>query len=902
MPQPPPLPLLLCGPILRRVTARLVSVWAAFSQPGSVRLDVYAGNVDVGKENTSLAQTSAAVVVTGSAQTLRVAANLHAVVVKAEIVAPALPLANGALYSYNLTWTPGAGATAPVSDLRLLGLLADGPDGQKVLAPTPAVEQQTTKVESLGYQEGWLPSFATVPASLDDLKIVHGSCNKLHGYGKAMLPQVDDIIKDGVSKPLERPHQLFLTGDQIYADDVAACLLPQIDALAARLLGDGYQEHVSIPGAGDVAVGPESLPAGRRQKLVTRTAGFTTEDGASHLISFGEFAAMYILNWSPSCWPDTLGVLDWATDPGGTGDAHTLWQKAQDDSAKSSVDGRTPPAVLGTAPVSNAALEPLLTPYSQAAQNPTIAKALLSTREDFFGEKDMVTQTAGDIWKIRRALASVPTYMICDDHEITDDWYLTGGWKTRVLGNSLGRAIVRNGLVAYVAFQAWGNQPAEYATDNTPPKQMLTAISQLFAEGSMSGPAASAVSTIEGLLGFAGGDPPLRFNYTFDGAAHRVVVMDSRTRRQYTTPDAPPALLSLQALQDQIPSGLLPAGLEVLVLISPAPVLGPSMIEELGQPLGITVLDFKWLTIWRNRQRSDEELLTGIDRSRPRGYEYFDEEGWSADPASRERLLAKLATHGKVVILGGDVHYGATLAMTYTVPGKSSARIVEFTASAFHNAWKPKVTAFFKSIGWVDALQRFGLPAGQLGWAQSSPAVLDASAETPIQRGRVRRSPVLLPTKGWKQAHPLGRPPEWLWNIELIADTRPIADRYETTLDRQKAAPPDLVGPDLPPFPNPPATPAIDVVNPGAGQQGYGPIAARHGLSIGRMWYSRGLLFATNASLVEFSHDGNELKVSQTLYSLRPDAEDGEDPAGYTKHETTLAATPLPTPTTLGPA
>jgi hypothetical protein len=160
---------------------------------------------------------------------------------------------------------------------------------------------------------------------------------------------------------------------------------------------------------------------------------------------------------------------------------------------------------------------------------------------------------------------------------------------------------------------------------------------------------------------------------------------------------------------------------------------------------------------------------------------------------------------------------------------------------------------------------------------------------------------VLLPTAGWVGRHPLNRPPDWLWSIDLVQDTRALADRFERTVDRQQGAPPDLVGPDLPPFP--PSGSSIEAIDPPPGQQGYGPIAARHGLSVGRMWYSRGLLFPSNVSQVEFSLDGSgQLQVSQTLYSLRPNAQDGEDPAGYTKHVASLAAAALPVPNSVGPS
>src|SRR5947209_20289316 len=64
---------------------------------------------------------------------------------------------------------------------------------------------------------------------------------------------------------------------------------------------------------------------------------------------------------------------------------------------------------------------------------------------------------------VRRALAHIPTYTICDDHEITDDWFLDRSWCQRVLASPLGRRIVRNGLLAYALFQAWGNTPQQFA-------------------------------------------------------------------------------------------------------------------------------------------------------------------------------------------------------------------------------------------------------------------------------------------------------------------------------------------------------------------------------------------------------------------------------------------------------
>lgn len=60
-------------------------------------------------------------------------------------------------------------------------------------------------------------------------------------------------------------------------------------------------------------------------------------------------------------------------------------------------------------------------------------------------------------------LANCATYMIFDDHEVTDDWFLNASWMNRVRASPFGRNGVRNGVIAYVAFQGWGNHPARFA-------------------------------------------------------------------------------------------------------------------------------------------------------------------------------------------------------------------------------------------------------------------------------------------------------------------------------------------------------------------------------------------------------------------------------------------------------
>lgn len=77
----------------------------------------------------------------------------------------------------------------------------------------------------LAYPPFILPSFALPPKDPNLLRLIQGSCRMPHADGQDTFPILDDLIKDSALNAFARPHQLLLTGDQIYADDVADTLL-----------------------------------------------------------------------------------------------------------------------------------------------------------------------------------------------------------------------------------------------------------------------------------------------------------------------------------------------------------------------------------------------------------------------------------------------------------------------------------------------------------------------------------------------------------------------------------------------------------------------------------------------------------------------------------------------------
>lgn len=882
------LPLLVLGPILRRVEPRSVSVFVATSAEASVRVTLYSGPTDSANVGDALASADAT--------TTRFGAQFHAVVVTVRLAEPhvgahgegntpgQLPLLAGHRYSYDVTITPSGGAAQRLSDLGLLtdtsvdGYGPAGPDGH----PVPDAQNPATlpvEVVGISYVDGRLPSFVLPPDDIADLVLLHTSCRKPHGFGDPSFRYFDDVIDglDGADQGY--PHQLFLTGDQIYADDVAAALAPGITALGIKLVcgedGRAGPEQVPSPIDGTpLNVSTTVLPPGFRQRPIGKS-GFTSEISSCHLIGFGEYLAMYCLAWNPMLWPE-LAVAD--THDFTDSSVADLKDAVDKDTAASPADA---PKVLGR-PTPDAA-DAVITPLY--GNTDAARKALSEAFQGFLDDKRRLDSFRREVAKARRVLANVPTYMICDDHDVTDDWFMTGRIRTKTTTNTFARSVVRNALSAYVVCQAWGDDPDAWAND--PDKEaVLGAVAGMFPDTWTGGlPVASATSTFDTTLGLNPGSSGLfDFSFTIDGPMHHVRVLDTRTRRQYATPDGPPGLLTQDALDAQLPQGALdslPLN-HVLVVVSPCPVVGPPMLNEIFAPIAVVKEDLVSLLRSESAQ-SGQEDVTGIPHGRPTGAQALDVEGWSGSPTAFERLLDRLSHHPRVVVLGGDVHYANAFEMDWANASRLS-RIVHFTSSAAHNAWGGTASAtLVRNLmlynGMAAGLQQVELPMVKLGWSNTLPAVIgDLSHEAPLARVRVQSGPVLLTDELFRRRHPLVRPPDWAWRLAPVVDTRPNADRPVGA--RQ--------------------TVAADVAPGADAVHHYGDLAAAHVDALDTVAVNRGLQYLCNVGVVRFAVAGAALSVRQELYSLRPKPEPNEKADAYIVHETGLDPIPLPMPTAVG--
>jgi hypothetical protein len=863
------LPLLLLGPILRRAEPRHVSVFVATHQPAHVRVALFDGQVDAASPPPELAAKET--------HTTRFAAGFHAIVVTVDLTDAAAPLLPGHLYSYDVRVTPDGGTPQTLKDLELLKDTTlpgygkpDFPEGQEV------------ELDAIGYAENRLPSFVTCPAALDELVLAHASCRKPHGDGHPALQWLDGYVDDLHGAIAGRPHMLFLTGDQIYADDVAAALLPDLTALAIELL-DGVEEVPSpVDNSKTLKVNTTVLPPAFRQRVTARS-GFTSDWAASHLIGFGEFLAMYCAAWNPKLWP-VLAVADTRdTDLSGPlrDDLEADAQNLRPD------EEQTAPVVLGRP--SPDAPDDVITPLYGGTQPE--ADALKKARREFLASKRLLDEYRREVSKVRRLLANVPTYMICDDHDVTDDWFMTGAIRGATTRNLFGRALVRNALAAHTICQAWGNEPQLWSDDDDH-RILLEGISGMFPDGWDGGPAdvdgAAAVVQTLGLT--PTGEPLFDFSFGVEGPMHKVRVLDTRTRREYDSPKSPPGLLTVAALDHQLPLQELEQLQDdhPLIVISPAPVFGPPLLNEIGGPILVIKHDL-FAIAWSESERALDEQATGLPYGTPLGMQYYDIEHWGAHPGAFERLLERLSRHPRVIVLGGDVHYGGAYAMDWTGDGRTS-RIVHFTSSAAKNDWKDSaaelgppgiVHNLFSLNGLATGLQNIGFPMTRLGWSATLPPVVTGlEKEPPSTRLRVQSGPVVLSNEHFRARHPLTRPPDWVWRAAPIVDVRPPDER-------------------------PPAArvtePAADLPQDGGAVRQYGAVAAMHVQALRTAAVARGLQFLNNVGLITFVTSADGIHVSQALYSLRAREDPNEKGDAYVVYDTLLELAPAPTPTAVGP-
>jgi hypothetical protein len=387
----------------------------------------------------------------------------------------------------------------------------------------------------------------------------------------------------------------------------------------------------------------DELGDGGRRRWIRDQACFTSPHAANHLMAFGEYAALYLMAFSDTAWPADLAGL--ARNAG---------------------------------------------PAAVPAGRPEWADALARAR--------------AALPAVRRVLANVPTYMIFDDHDVTDDWNLTARWRDRVHASPAGRRIVANALAAYWAFQGWGNDPWMFG-----PEFRGTILAHL-AEGGEG----TAVRYEDMLWGFD--------RWSFSCPTTPVTVcLDTRTQRVYDSPEGAARLIGPAGF-DRIARLVEGSGHDrtrPLLLASATPVCGLELAERrqkfLAGKVGPYQIDFEG---WHSNLHGLADLMEFLTR--------------------RLRLTT-------AVVLSGDVHYGMTVDVRFTV-GDTTIHLAQLVSSGLRHSG-----TITKTI--LNLLGRLNRPGHErVGWAR--PPVLSRAQD--IGR-RVMQRPVS--TDEWAAGGPVFLPP-----------------------------------------------------------------------------------------------------------------------------------------------
>lgn len=469
--------------------------------------------------------------------------------------------------------------------------------------------------------------------------ILHGSCRNPHHPSKDSLVAADNKISN--QTVLERPDMLMMSGDQIYADHVAG---PTLDAIqqVIQLLGL-VGEHLPIDSqvsqinSSDALFESEYHLYQRHHLLPHHNTSdslldklfpkrgipiFSSTDCENHLVTLSEFIAMYLLVWSP-----------------------TLWQCINRERL-------------------------IENDFKQADRQLTPAE-----QQQWRDESVIIDDFVAGLPQVQRLFAHIPTYMIFDDHDVTDDWNLTVGWEHAVDQNRFATQVIGNGLAAYWMCQGWGNAPEKFSN------KFIEQTKQLFSSvvsGTENHGENNGESNVKNNGDISKNIAPQKhqqylemidrfeeWHYTIN-TSPKVIVLDTRTRRwrSESRMNKPSGLMDWEALtefQHQL------INQDKVVIISAAPMFGVKFIETL------------------------QKMATTIGKPL-----MIDAENWMAHPGSANTLIS-IFTHTKTptnfVVLSGDVHYSFAydIKLRYR---RNSPNIYQITCSGIKNQFPAPLLKF----------------------------------------------------------------------------------------------------------------------------------------------------------------------------------------------------------------
>jgi phosphodiesterase/alkaline phosphatase D-like protein len=274
---------------------------------------------------------------------------------------------------------------------------------------------------------------------------------------------------------------------------------------------------------------------------------------------------------------------------------------------------------------------------------------------------------------VRQVLATIPTYMIFDDHEVYNNWGVFPGWKEGMVRRGKEQLLV-DGLVAYWIYQGWGNLLEREQSQHPLLKIMLAA--------EKSGE--DALETLRACIrdNFYGRNE-LAWHYTLptkppifvtNTRADRTSVFGSAHTDAFYAPMHIMGQQQAAALRDWMQQH----DREMTILVSSVPVLLPPLIGLVEYLAGVRLWSrSNALLRWIGKQLARLQLQFALRES-------FDH--WPIFADSWNDLLRMLKKRQRdTLLLSGDVHFSYAAEGRKLFARGTRVRLYQLVSTPFQN-------------------------------------------------------------------------------------------------------------------------------------------------------------------------------------------------------------------------
>ncbi|WP_298991334.1 alkaline phosphatase D family protein [uncultured Pseudokineococcus sp.] len=328
--------------------------------------------------------------------------------------------------------------------------------------------------------------------------------------------------------------------------------------------------------------------------------------------------------------------------------------------------------------------------YADEGLSPYLRERIRDKRGDAdpqgeIGDFEEYTWLYRESWadpEVRWLLATTPTAMIFDDHDVRDDWNTSRTWREQVQRLPWWRERIVGAYAAYWLHQHLGNlMPSRLAED-----ELWARVREVGREGDAAQVLReSAVAADEQIDG--GGTS--EWSYVRDMGRTRLVVVDTRSGRVLSEEHR--SMLDEQEWADV--EEHLTGDVDHLLVAASLPVL----LEPALHDVELWNAETASAGAWGERFRPHAEALR----------QAVDLEHWGAFESSFHRLVDRLGdvaagrlgrAPSSVLLLSGDVHHGYVAPLRYPVERGVRSPVVQVVSSPLRNALPKGLPTMFRFL------------------------------------------------------------------------------------------------------------------------------------------------------------------------------------------------------------